>query len=116
MTDKLFDVVFLDNAGKFLKSLDKKAASKIMFNLRKSQFSIDPALFKKLTANIWEFRTHHQGAQYRMLAFWDKTDKHNTLVIATHGFIKKQSKVPEFEIAKALNLKIKYFSDKKFNP
>lgn len=29
------------------------------------------------------------GKQNRLLAFWDKTDKTETLVFATHGFIKK---------------------------
>ena len=36
-----------------------------------------------------------------MLAFWDKTNNANTLVISTHGFIKKQRKVPDNEISKA---------------
>ena len=33
------------------------------------------------------------------LAFWDKDDKINTLVIATHGFIKKTQKTPPKERA-----------------
>jgi len=32
------------------------------------------------------------GLQYRPLAFWDKTDKSETLVLATHGIIKKRTK------------------------
>lgn len=28
----------------------------------------------------------------RLLAFWDKTDSEQTLVLATHGFIKKTQK------------------------
>jgi hypothetical protein len=47
-----------------------------------------------------------------MLAFWDKTDHTNTLVIATHGFIKKQSKVPHNEILKAESQRKKYFQEK----
>lgn len=47
-----------------------------------------------------------------MLAFWDKTDNKNTLVISTHGFVKKQSKVPENEISKAEAQRKKYFQDK----
>jgi hypothetical protein len=46
------------------------------------------------------------------LAFWDKSDSTNTLVISTHGFIKKQSKVPVNEITKAENQRVKYFQDK----
>lgn len=42
----------------------------------------------------------------------DKTDNANTLVISTHGFIKKQSRVPNNEISKAEIQRKKYFQDK----
>ena len=60
--------------------------------IRKAQTQHDPELFKKLKDEIWEFRTLFQGLQYRLLAFWDKTNSENTLVISTHGFVKKRSK------------------------
>jgi hypothetical protein len=41
---------------------------------------------------VWEFRTKYQNLQYRLLAFWDKTQEQETLVFATHGVIKKQTK------------------------
>jgi len=34
------------------------------------------------------------------------------LVVATHGFIKKHGKVPDNEIKKTIQLRIKYFEDK----
>lgn len=52
------------------------------------------------------------GIQIRLLAFWDKTDKKETLVIATHGFIKKVDKVPKNEIERAVRLKDIYFNNK----
>jgi mRNA-degrading endonuclease RelE of RelBE toxin-antitoxin system len=110
--DKLFNVIFLDEAFEFLKSLDKKHSEKILFNIRKSQMANDPELLKKLTEDIWEFRTRYQGMQYRLLAFWDKTETDNTLIISTHGFIKKQDKVPDSEILKAKRSRVKYFEDK----
>jgi len=58
-----------------------------------------------------QFRTLYQGLQYRLLAFWDKTSSKQTLVISTHGFIKKRSKVPDNEVQKATNARIKYFAD-----
>lgn len=73
----------------------------------------DPELFKKLNEEIWEFRTLYQGLQYRLLAFWDKTAITETLVIATHGFVKKRSKVPDNEILKAKQMRTQYFDDKK---
>jgi hypothetical protein len=54
----------------------------------------------------------YQGLQYRLFAFWDKTDNANTLVISTHGFIKKQGKVPANEIDKAEQQRKKYFNEK----
>jgi phage-related protein len=109
---KNFEIVFLDDVFGFLRSLDKKHYEKILFNIRKAQINHDPELFKKLNDEIWEFRTLYQGLHYRLLAFWDKTDSKNTLVISTHGFIKKRSKVPDNEIQKANQLRNKYFEDK----
>ena len=63
---------------------------KIIYNIAKAKFVIDPELFKKLDdTDIWEFRTFYNKVKYRLLAFWDKDNGTNTLVIATHGFIKK---------------------------
>ena len=70
---------------------------------------------KKITDEIWEFRTMYGGLQYRLLAFWDKTSTKDTLVISAHEFVKKQSKVPEQEIKKAIQCKAKYFEDKQLN-
>jgi hypothetical protein len=72
----------------------------------------DPALFKKLKDEIWEFRTLYHGLQYRLLAFWDKTNSYETLVVSTHGLIKKRSKVSDNEIIKAKQLRSLYFADK----
>ena len=70
-------------------------------------------IFKKLQDEIWEFRSKYLGNQHRLLAFWDKSNNRNTLVIATHGFIKKTSKVPKNEIQKAEKIRSEYFSSKK---
>ncbi|KQS28403.1 addiction module toxin RelE [Dyadobacter sp. Leaf189] len=110
--EKLFEVVFLEEAFTFLKALDKKHSEKILYNVRKAQAKNDPELLKKLNSEIWEFRTLYQGLQYRLLAFWDKSQAEQTMVIATHGFIKKQSKVPENEVGRAQKLRSKYFDEK----
>ena len=110
--EKLFDIIFLEEAFIFLENLDRKHYEKILYNIRKAQTEHNPELFKKITDEIWEFRTLYQGLQYRLFAFWDKTNAINTLVISTHGFIKKRSKVPENEIQKAKRQRIKYFEDK----
>ena len=104
----------MSEAFEFLKSLETKHSNKILYNIRKAQQKNDSELFKKITDNIWEFRTLYQGLQYRMLAFWDKTDSTETFVISTQGFVKKQNRVPENEIAKAEMQRKKYFQDKKY--
>ncbi|WP_439555650.1 type II toxin-antitoxin system RelE/ParE family toxin [Dyadobacter sp.] len=112
MVEKLFEVKFLEEAFTFLKGLDKKHSEKILYNVRKAQAKNDPELLKKLNSEIWEFRTLYQGLQYRLLAFWDKSQAEQTMVIATHGFIKKQSKVSENEVGRAQKLRSKYFDEK----
>ncbi len=104
-----FEVVFLEQAIEFMSKLDTKVKKKIYYNLDKAKLENNPKLFKKLTDDIWEFRTLYKGIQYRLFAFWDKTDKKETLVLSTHGMIKKVSKVPKAEIEKALKIKTEYF-------
>jgi phage-related protein len=72
----------------------------------------DPKLLKKIQNDIWEFRTVYMGLQIRLLAFWDKSDNRSTLVVATHGFVKKGDKVPKSEIYRAIRLKDNYFNSK----
>lgn len=104
----LFEVLFLEEAFDFLQKLERKHYEKILFNIRKAQTENDPQLFKKLNSNIWEFRTLYKGIHYRLLAFWDKSSTTKTLVVATHGFTKKRSKVPDNEIKRAEQLRLKY--------
>jgi phage-related protein len=107
-----FETRFLEEADKFISELDEKTARKLFYNIDLAQQTNDPRLFKKLKNDIWEFRTLYAGLQIRLLAFWDKTDEKETLVFATHGFIKKVDKVPTKEIDKAVKIREKYFSNK----
>lgn len=85
---------------------------KIDANIRRVENGIISAsLFKKLKGtDIWELRTQHEGMAYRILAFWDKTQR--SLVIATHGFFKKTQKTPPKEIAKAERIMNEYYNTK----
>jgi phage-related protein len=109
--DKFFEIIILEEVFEFLKKLDKKHSEKILYNIRKAQTEQNSELFKKLKDEIWEFRTLYQGLQYRLLAFWDKTDTKDTFVVSTHAFIKKRSDVPEKEIIKAKKIREKYFEE-----
>ena len=110
---KRFEVVLLEEVRMFLQGLDLTHYEKILYNIRKVQVENNPELFKKLTDEIWEFRTFYEGLQYRLLAFWDKTSATETLVISTHGFIKKQNRVPKREIKKAIQSMSTYFENKR---
>ena len=104
-----YRVEFLDPATEFLDKLDEKSRLKVLFNIWKSREVNDPELFKKVNDEIWEFRTKYLTKQIRILAFWDKSDKVDTLVIASNGFIKKTQKTPKSEIDKAEQLRKQYF-------
>lgn len=112
MNEYKFRVDFLDNAKEFLDTIDEKSREKIIYNIWKARITNDKELFKKLQDEIWEFRTKYSKTYYRLLAFWDKTDKQDTIVVSTHGIIKKTDKVPKKEIDKAERLRQQYFNDK----
>lgn len=107
-----FKTVYTKEAIKFLMSLPENARDKITYNILKVAGGyMDAELFKKLeNSEIWEFRTLFNGIAYRLLAFWDTQNE--TLVIATHGFIKKKQKTPAKEIAKAEEIRKQYFEQK----
>ncbi len=107
-----FKVLFLKEAIDFLEDLDDKAREKILFNIRKAQVINDKELFKKPTNEIWEFRTLYSKTYYRLFAFWDKSDQTDTIVISTHGIIKKSDKTPKGDIEKAEKLRKLYFDNK----
>jgi len=107
-----FEVLFLEPAKVFLDKLDEKSREKVLFNIRKSREVNDPELFKKLSQEIWEFRTLYKNRKIRLLAFWDSIEGKQTIVIATNGFIKKTQKTPSKEIERVLQLRKEYMNNK----
>lgn len=107
-----FEIEFLPEAVAFLDNIDEKARTKIYYNLKKSQLVNDNQLFKKLNNIIQEFRTLYNGNAYRLFSFWDKIDGNYTLVVATHGILKKTQKTPLKEIKKAEDIRKKYIEYK----
>ena len=110
-----FDVILLGEVWDLLDTIDEKAKDKILYNIDKSKHVNDPELFKKLDDLIWEFRTKYKKTYYRLFSFWDKTDKTVTLVVATHGIIKKTNKIPRADIEKAKTIMKQYFEQKQKN-
>lgn len=109
---KRFEVELMDDAFKFIAKQDLKVRKKILQNLNRASENQDVNLLKKLKNDIWKFRAQYSGNQYRLLAFWYKEKEKETLVVATHGFVKKTNKVSKKEIGKAQNLRAEYIKIK----
>ncbi|MBK9581263.1 MAG: type II toxin-antitoxin system RelE/ParE family toxin [Saprospiraceae bacterium] len=107
----MFKVKFLEDAKVFLDSLDDKPRDKIVYNIWKSKSIKDDELLKKLEDDIWEFRTLYNKIAFRLFAFWDETEK--SMIIVTHGIVKKTGKTPKKEIEKAKQLRVEYYKSKK---
>ena len=106
-------VAYLEEALSFIESIPKSAGDKLLEIVHRVELGErNPIIFSKLEGTeIWEFRTLYNKVKYRLFAFWDtQTD---TLVIATHGIIKKTQKTPKKEIAKADRIRQEYFNAKK---
>ena len=98
---EIFKVVYYTDALEFLQKVELKTRDKIVYNIDKARFTLNPKLFKKLTgSDVWEFRTLYNGKHYRLLAFWDKTKDVDTLVI---------DKTPTKEIDRAHEIMKEYF-------
>ncbi len=105
-------IVLMDEALAFIRSLPQKVQEKITYNyLKIEQGIMNRELFKKLEGtDIWEFRTLFNGNCYRLFSFWDTETE--TLIIATHGIVKKTQKTPSKEITKAEEIRKLYFEQK----
>jgi len=112
MKDGNLKITVLEEADKFLDSLPYKAKRKVLYNVsRILKGERDKEIFKKLeSTDIWEFRTLYDKTVYRLFAFWDAEEE--SLIVATHGIVKKTQKTPQKEIARAEAIRGKYFNDK----
>lgn len=112
MNKKIIQVILSDEAEDFIRLQPLKAQQKIAYNIRKLESGVrDKEFFKKLeNTDIWELRTLFNGTCFRLFSFWDTEQQ--TLVIATHGIIKKTQKTPSKEIEKAEQIRKIYFNEK----
>ena len=85
----------------FLDSLPGKAAQKVtwVLNLVEDLDVVPSTYFKKLvsTEGIWECRIKLGSNAYRIFCFFDG----HSVVVLTHGLIKKTQKTPQREIERA---------------
>jgi hypothetical protein len=85
----------------------------MLYNIWKASIVNDKELFKKLQDEIWEFRTLYNKTCYRLFAFWDKSNKIDTVVISTHGIVKQTDRIVKSDIEKANKLRDQYFYEKR---
>ena len=85
----------------FLDSLSGKAAQKVawVLNLVEDLDVVPSTYFKRLvsTEEIWECRIQLGSNAFRIFCFFDS----NSVVVLTHGLIKKTQKTPQREIVRA---------------
>jgi phage-related protein len=85
----------------FLDSLSSKTAQKVawVLSLVEDLDVVPSTYFKKLvsTEGIWECRIQLGSNAYRIFCFFDG----NSVVVLTHGLIKKTQKTPQREIERA---------------
>ncbi len=106
-------IILSADAQEFIERQEVLVQDKILLNIQYIEEGIiSRELFKKLKGTeVWELRTQYGGMAYRILAFWDKNKR--SLVIATHGFIKKSAKTPAREIARAEKIMNEYYNTQK---
>ncbi|MBK6858958.1 MAG: type II toxin-antitoxin system RelE/ParE family toxin [Saprospiraceae bacterium] len=107
--------VFLDDeAESFFETISERTKNKFLTIFDKTETGLRGDWFEPLkeTDGLWEFRLRYNKNFYRMLAFWDRKGEIETLIVATHGFLKKTNKTPISEIKKAESIKDKYFKKK----
>ncbi|MEI8006481.1 MAG: type II toxin-antitoxin system RelE/ParE family toxin [Bacteroidota bacterium] len=111
MNDKSIEILFLQQAEDFLDKIEKPVRKKFFVSFHKTKSRIFGEWFKKMssTDNLFEFRVDYMGRFYRLFAFWDSRDLRQTLVVCTHGLIKKSKRTPKHDIKKAEEIKANYF-------
>jgi phage-related protein len=109
--EKPIEIITLTQAEEFIDSVEEPVRKKFLHSMRKTKQRIFGDWFRKMvgTDDIYEFRVDNNGKFYRLFAFWDKRGSNQTLIVATHGLIKKTNKTPKSEIDKAEDIKNKYF-------
>ena len=109
---RYFVTRFLEEADDFVSKLDQKSANKVFYNIDLAEQTTRnysknlKGKYGSSGVNIWETKID-------FFSFWDKTEKTESLVLATHGFVKKTQKVPQKEIDKAERIRQEYFKRKK---
>jgi phage-related protein len=109
---KPIEIALLKLAEEFLDELDEPVRKKFFHSMRKTKERIFGDWFTKMTdtSDLFEFKVDYNGKFYRLFSFWDSRGETHTLIVCTHGILKKTNKTPKSEIEKALKIKERYFN------
>jgi len=109
--EKPIEVFLLIQAEEFLDGCEEPVRKKFFVSMRKTKSRIFGDWFQKMKSSndIFEFRVDNNGKFYRLFAFWDARGSTQTLIVCTHGLVKKTNKTPKSDIEKAEDIKVKYF-------
>ena len=108
---KPIEIILLPEADKFVDEIEKSARKKLFYAIRKTKMRIYGDWFEKLKSSrgIFEFRVKDNNKFFWLFAFWDSSGDTESLIVCTHGLIKKTNKTPKHDIEKAEKIKEKYF-------
>jgi len=108
---KPIEVILLPEADTFVDEIEKSARKKLFYAIRKTKMRIYGDWFEKIKSSkgIFEFRVKDSSKFFRLFAFWDNSGDTETLIVCTHGLIKKTNKTPKQDIEKAEMTKERYF-------
>ena len=109
--DKPIEIVLLPHAEDYLDNIEEPVRKKLLHSMRKTKERIFGDWFKKLVGSdgIYEFRADNNGKYYRLFAFWDTHRAKQTLIVCTHGILKKTNKTRKSEIEKSEEIRNNYF-------
>ena len=106
-----FDVLLLPESLEFLNHFTDKEKQKIYRCIDVSRRTAKPKFVKKLNGDIYSFRITINAKRIRFLAFKQKAKRTIPKLVITHGFIKKTRQIPLNELAKAVKIRNKYYSE-----
>lgn len=96
---------------RFIERLTIKEQQKVKYGLLllKSLDRISTKFVKYVKDGIYELRTEYNGNIFRVFFIFDD----GNIVVLFNGFQKKTQKTPEKEINKAIEIKERYYEDKR---
>jgi hypothetical protein len=103
-------LTLLKSASDFIRYLNKDTQKLVYENIHKSGKYIYDHFYDYPHRIIFNYETSIDvGLEYNYVAFWDRREYKNFIVIASHGFSRTGDKIPEYKIEMINMLMNEYF-------